>query len=114
MLTNQDTIDTGNDLPGRTIYSFIIKIWREDPGRNKHAKWRGHITHVPSQERRYLKSLDDVTDFVNRYLYYMGVRVDFRWRLKQWLKRRGSTTQRITVYIWERLNVLTRFDNRHK
>jgi hypothetical protein len=89
--TDQNTSDAGNDLSGRMVCSFIIKIWPESPEKGKQAKWRGHITHVPSQERRYLKSLKDITDFVNKYLQYMGVRVDLGWRWKQRLKRRKSS-----------------------
>ena len=37
--------------------SFIIKVWLEDTGEDTaRASWRGHITHVPSGEKRYLKS----------------------------------------------------------
>lgn len=59
--------------PGET-HSFIIKIWleerAEDLGR---ALWRGHITHVPSRARAYLRTLDDVTGFIRPYVQKMEV-----------------------------------------
>jgi len=91
LASDEDTGDSGNDLPGRMIQSFIIKIWREEQGRGKLPKWRGYITHVPTNERRYLQSLADIAEFMNSYLQRMGVRVGFVWRWKQWLKRRRTS-----------------------
>jgi len=71
------------------IHSFIIKIWREEDDSGERPKWRGHITHVPDNERRYLKSLGDIADFVKKYLDQMGVHVAFWWRAKTWLNRRN-------------------------
>ena len=64
-------------MEGSEPQSFIIKIWLEDTlDEADEATWRGHITHVPSGERSYLKSLTDIGQFVTRYLVAMGVRVD--------------------------------------
>ena len=64
-------------MEGSEPQSFIIKIWLEDTlDEADEATWRGHITHVPSGERRYLKSLADIGYFVARYLAAMGVKVD--------------------------------------
>jgi hypothetical protein len=90
LAADQDGGGSGEDLLGRMIHSFIIKIWREEVGEGKLPGWRGHITHVPGNERRYLKTLGDITDFVKAYLQHMGVQVDLRWRVKHWLKRRRS------------------------
>ena len=38
------------------------------------ATWRGHVTHVPSGERRYLKRLEDIVEFVRPYLARMGIK----------------------------------------
>lgn len=65
------------DLPESTICSFIIKIWLEETGEEANeAVWRGHITHVPSGERRYLKDLDDIRVFIVPYLEAMGVKLE--------------------------------------
>src|ERR1051326_8271374 len=45
--------------------SFIIKVWVEehsDAGGS--GTWRGHITDVLSGERRYVKNLDEIGDFI--------------------------------------------------
>lgn len=68
--------------------SFIIKVWIEDrAGPTDRGVWRGRITHVPSYEHRYLKSLSEIEDFITPYLEVMGAKPDIRWRLGHWLKR---------------------------
>lgn len=68
--------------------SFIVKIWLEEAAEEAgQARWRGHITHVPSGERHYLRNLDDIAFFVGPYLDAMGVRLEMRWRVWRWLKR---------------------------
>jgi len=55
----------GIELPETSTHPFIIKIWLEETVEEaSQATWRGHITHVPSGERCYLKDLDDITAFV--------------------------------------------------
>lgn len=64
-------------MEGSEPQSFIIKIWLEETlDEADEALWRGHITHVPSGERKYLKSLADIGQFVARYLIAMGVKVN--------------------------------------
>ena len=77
------------DLPEPTIHSFIVKIWLEEVvDETGNAIWRGHITHVPSGARRYLKELDDIVEFILPYLEAMGVRSS-RWMLaRRWLRKR--------------------------
>jgi hypothetical protein len=68
--------------------SFIVKIWIEDSaGEGSCAVWHGHITHIPSRERRYLKNLSEIEDFIAPHLEAMGVKPGMRWRLRAWLKR---------------------------
>lgn len=56
-----------------TIHSFIVKIWIEEIiAENGETIWRGHITHVPSNERRYFTNLRDISAFINIYLEGMG------------------------------------------
>lgn len=77
------------DLFEAHTHSFIIKIWREEISAGaSQAVWRGHITHVPGGERRYLKNLDDISTFIMPYIEEMGVKLALRWRLRQWLNRR--------------------------
>ena len=69
-------------------HSFVIKIWQEaaadEAGR---VIWRGHITHVPGGERRYLKELTEVVAFIKPYLVAMGVKFGARARVAQWWDR---------------------------
>jgi hypothetical protein len=76
------------DLPEANTHSFIVKIWLEEIGDEaRKATWRGHITHVPSGARRYLRELGDIVDFVVIYLEAMGVRPS-RWaHVRRWLRR---------------------------
>jgi hypothetical protein len=68
--------------------SFIVRVWVEERAEGaSRGVWRGHITHVPSGERRYLKSLDEIGDFVASYLKTMGVKPGIRWRMRRWLNR---------------------------
>ncbi len=68
-------------------HSFIVKIWLEETlEEDGRATWRGHITHVPGGERRYLKQLNDVIGFIAPYLHKMGVRSSRGRRIRQWLR----------------------------
>lgn len=69
-------------------HSFIIKIWLEETVEEAgQVTWRGHITHVVSGQRRYLRDLDDITAFIQPYLSKMGVRPGLGWRVKAWWTR---------------------------
>ena len=53
-------------------HSFIVKVWAEEWSKEMdRVLWRGHITHVPSGERRYLKDLEDIITFIAAYLEAM-------------------------------------------
>ena len=61
-------------MPEPDIHSFIVKVWLEETVEEEgRAKWRGHITHVASGERRYLQKLSEITDFIMPYLKSRGV-----------------------------------------
>ncbi len=50
-------------------HSFIIKLWLEETDEESGGPvWRGHVTHVPSGERRYLQDLNGILAFVAPYL----------------------------------------------
>ena len=76
------------DLPELHTHSFIVKIWLETPPDGAHpAAWRGHITHVPSGRRRYLRDLEAIRAFISPYLNAMGVKRTPRTWIGQWLSR---------------------------
>ena len=61
------------DLYEAHTHPFIVKIWLEESAEEAgQATWRGYITHVPSGQRRYLQSLDDIILFIKPYLEAMG------------------------------------------
>jgi hypothetical protein len=76
------------DLSESNSQSFIVKVWVEDSAEEAgKAVWHGHITHVPGGERRYLKNLSEIEDFIAPHLEAMGVRLGTRWRVRRWLNR---------------------------
>jgi hypothetical protein len=85
-------VKSGIDSLEATSHPFIVRIWLEDSADEIHpATWRGHITHVPSGERRYLHSLDDMACFVAPYLESLGIKLSRRWRFTRWMKRLGQS-----------------------
>lgn len=71
-----------------TTQSFIVKVWVEENAKEANlGVWHGHITHVPSGERRYLKNLDEIREFIAPHLEEMGVKPGTRWKMRRWLKR---------------------------
>lgn len=58
-------------------HTFVAKIWLEETADEAgRASWRGHITHVPSGERRYFEQLQVMCEFVMHYLAQMDVKID--------------------------------------
>jgi hypothetical protein len=70
-------------------HAFVIKIWLEES-----TRWRGHITHVPSGERHYIETLDEIDDFILPYLEKMGIQSKAleRWCSRLRRKRSRQTT----------------------
>ena len=65
------------DLPEVSTHTFVIRLWLEaSAGESEGARWRGHITHVPTGTQRSVQHLADLTAFVGRYLEQMGVRLN--------------------------------------
>ncbi len=58
------------DIPDESnLQSFIVKIWVEEASEDKTQKsWRGYITHVASNKRSYVKSLDEITNYFQQYM----------------------------------------------
>lgn len=73
--------------PEFNTHSFIIKVWLEETYQSGKAVWRGHITHVPGGERRYLQNLDEIALFIAPYLVAMGVRPTIWQLIRRWLSR---------------------------
>ena len=75
--------------------AFIIKVWLEETAEEAgRAKWRGHITHVPSGKRRYIQDLDSIGIFIMPYLERMGVKFGIGWWIRRWLLNRWKLYSR--------------------
>ena len=48
------------------------------------SNWHGHITHVPSGDRRYLKELEDIVAFIKSYIGEVDCSVVSH--IRRWLK----------------------------
>lgn len=89
MPSDKAEVKSGMDSLEATSHPFVVRIWLEESAQEAHrAAWRGHITHVPSGERRYFQRLDDMASFVALYLERMGVKLSLWWRCARWIKRR--------------------------
>lgn len=65
-------------------HSFVVRIWLEDIAADRgHVAWRGHVTHVPDNARRYFEDLAALPAFIVPYLHDSGVR--FTWYRRFWL-----------------------------
>lgn len=55
---------------------FIVRVWRE-AREIEGAKplWRGMIELIPTGERQYLTTLDEITAYIARRLAEMGIEV---------------------------------------
>lgn len=66
-----------SDLFPLENHSFIIRVWRENTTNSSDFGFlRGHITHVPSENRQYIQQLDEIAVFIEPYLERMGIRFE--------------------------------------
>ena len=76
------------DLLELYTHSFVIKIWLEEAAEEGiGALWRGHITHVGSNQRQYFQKLEDLVLFIWPYLEEMGAKDDQARRLLELLEQ---------------------------
>lgn len=76
------------DDSGSDTQSFIVRVWVEDRAEEAdQGTWRGQITHVSNGNRRYLKNLNEIPDFIAPYLEAMGMKPGMYWQMRRWLKR---------------------------
>lgn len=69
------------------VQSFIVRVWVEECAEEgSRGIWRGHITHVFTGRRLYLKNLDEIGDFIIPHLEAMGVNPGIRWRMRRLLR----------------------------
>jgi hypothetical protein len=65
----------GSESEGSSLtVSFIVKLWLEEiVEETDQIVWRGHVTHVPSGDRRYFSALDEIAAIMAPYLAQAGV-----------------------------------------
>ena len=69
----------------RDSQAFVIRIWSETREiEGAPAVWRGVIEYVPSGDKQYFKSLDEIAPFVARHLAQMGVKLSLQQRFRLW------------------------------
>lgn len=52
-----------------SVHSFMIRLWQEEAQVSSQLDhWRGHITHIPGNQRRYIEDLDAIKDFIESHL----------------------------------------------
>jgi hypothetical protein len=80
---------------------FLVKIWVEErtDGKMK-TKWRGHIVHIPSNERRYFSDLFDIILFVLPYLGKMGIRISLFWQIINWSRSKRKNRDKEAKKLW--------------
>jgi hypothetical protein len=77
------------ELPEASDHSFVVRLWLEERQKGSgDAIWRGHITHIPGGEQRYVKNLNEILDFISSYIdiEMLDARPAPRVRLQRWLK----------------------------
>ncbi len=66
-------VEEAVEVPEEQTHSFVIRFWLEETGEAAgQLVWRGQITHVVNGERRSLKELDDIVEFIFPYLTIPG------------------------------------------
>jgi hypothetical protein len=49
-------------------HTFVVRLWREEPTVKGAPRWRGHITHLLGDERRYVESIEQIHVFIDRFV----------------------------------------------
>ncbi|MBX2997307.1 MAG: hypothetical protein KF893_02260 [Caldilineaceae bacterium] len=48
----------------RVQHLFIVRIWQEPSASAPPGQWRGSMEHIPSGERFYFVSIEDLNNFI--------------------------------------------------
>ena len=62
--------EAANDFDGddQNIFSFVVRVWREETDAGSQAVWRGHITPIPGSERHYFSDINEIPVLIVAYL----------------------------------------------
>ena len=87
MQSGKREISSGKDAFESNIHSFIIRVWLEETNeKTGRTALRGHLTHVPSGKRQYIKDLSEIPSLIAFYLGIDGLKANWWNRMKQWLR----------------------------
>lgn len=51
------------------IHSFVVRVWLETSGTETDEEiWRGHIIHLPGDERHYFSNINEIPRFIESHL----------------------------------------------
>ncbi|MGE5374557.1 MAG: hypothetical protein ACM3XO_05820 [Bacteroidota bacterium] len=65
---SNDPSEAANDNQDFNIFSFIIRVWKEDPSSEEEKDiWRGHIAPIPDGNRHYFTDFDEIPAFMRDY-----------------------------------------------
>ena len=79
------------DLGESQLHSFIIKVWLEAPSEDANpTAWTGKITHVPGGEEGYVRSFDEMAQFMSSHLNWPSVDTLGPGRVCSWFRRLGK------------------------
>lgn len=57
------------DAEPMTTLSFIVRLWLEaTAGEAGQRVWRGHVTHVPTGQRRYILVPEEIAEIIRPYM----------------------------------------------
>jgi hypothetical protein len=55
-------------------HTFVVRVWVEEPGGGgRPGVWRGHVTHVLEGTRKHVQDLNQISEFIARYLREMDI-----------------------------------------
>ena len=58
----------GMDTDTQNIFSFFIRVWKEETEAGEPEVWRGHITFLPDNERRYFAEINEIPALIFSHL----------------------------------------------
>lgn len=69
---------------------FVVRIWVERRESNttdaSDMTWRGVVEHLPDGERRYVKRISEMLEFIIPYMEAMGISFGAERWVKPWLR----------------------------
>lgn len=86
-----EAILLANKTESFTPQSIIIRIWIEPRGKGETPNWYGHMTTVGTNERVYIKSLNEMLLFFASFLHRAGARLPLSWQIRLWLRNLRKT-----------------------